>query len=369
MTEVLLEELSNSDINWIRTTGRKQEISAGTVLIQQHSQVSSLYLIIRGTFAATVARNQGSALGRAFAALEDEQDLEQEIGRFSGGEVLGEMSFLDISPSATTVKAVENSLVLAIPRERLIERLREDIGFGSRFYRAISILLLDRFDRLLKLYLKRKMGQIAPLQDVPLIFGELSDSDVDWMVEYGHIEAVDAGTLVIRSGRSVENLYVLIQGKMSVSVSEQTSNRLTSVFASLESDDEEAGESPEREIARVSRGEIVGEIACLDSHLSNISLRAIEDSLLLAIPRKQLLIRLQQDPGMGSRFYRVVSMLLSGRLQGLISRLGFGRSSYSMGQRLSSDTQYEDEIDLEVLDNLSLGGARFDWMLRRLKVS
>lgn len=368
MTEVLLEELSNSDINWIKTTGRKQEISAGTVLIQQHSQVSSLYLILRGTFAATVARNEGSALGRAFAALEDEQDLEQEIGRFSGGEVVGEMSFLDISPAATTVKAVENSLILAIPRERLIERLREDIGFGSRFYRAISILLLDRFDRLLKLYLKRKMGQIAPLQDVPLIFGELSDSDVDWMVEYGHIEAVDAGTLLIRSGRSVENLYVLMQGRMSVSVSEQTSNRLTSVFASLESDDEET-ESPEREIARVSRGEIVGEVACLDSHLSNISLRAIEDSLVLAIPRKQLLIRLQQDPGMGSRFYRVVSMLLSGRLQGLISRLGFGRSSYRMGQRLSADIQYEDEIDLEVLDNMSLGGARFDWMLRRLKVS
>ena len=212
------------------------------------------------------------------------------------------------------------------------------------------------------------MGQIAPLQDVPMIFGELSDSDVDWMLQKGHLEEVAADTVLIRAGEHVENLYILMQGTISVSVTEQKRNRLTSIFAALESD-EETNETPGREIAHTSRGEIIGEMAALDSNISTATFRAVEDSLLLTIPRQQLLIKLQQDPGMASRFYRVVAILLSGRLQGLISRLGFGRSTYQVGQKLSQDISYEDEIDLDVMDNLTLGGARFDWMLKRLRVS
>lgn len=82
-----------------------------------------------------------------------------------------------------------------------------------------------------------------------------------------------------------------------------------------------------------------------------------------------MILKLQQDVGMASRFYRVIAKLMSGRVQGMISRLGFGKTSYSQGETLSQDTTYEDEIDLDVMDNLTLGGARFDWMLRRLKVS
>jgi hypothetical protein len=33
---------------------------------------------------------------------------------------------------------------------------------------------------------------------------------------------------------------------------------------------------------------------------------------------------------------------------------------------LDNDTVYGDEIDSDTLDNLSLAGARFDWLQRRL---
>ena len=154
MTEVLLEKLSNSDIQWLRKAGHQQEFRADSVLIEQNSRVDFLYIIIDGELAATVSRNEGSRLGRAFAALEEDQDLEQEIARFSSGEVLGEMSFLDVNPSANTVKAIENSVVLAVPRDELLEKLNQDLGFASRFYRVIAILLLERFQGLIKLYFK-----------------------------------------------------------------------------------------------------------------------------------------------------------------------------------------------------------------------
>ena len=133
--------------------------------------------------------------------------------------------------------------------------------------------------------------------------------------------------------------------------------------------EEEAEVELGREIGKIAPGEIVGEVAAFDSYLSRVTLVAQQNSLLLAIPRKQLLIKFQQDPAMAARFYRVVAIILSGRLQGIIGRLGFGKDSYQFGSSLSEDVQYEDEIDLAVMDNLTLGGARFDWMLKRLQVS
>lgn len=369
-TEVLVKELTDSDINWMLEIGDKLELSPGRILFQAQSDITALYVILQGTLVSAIARNKESALGRAFAALERDEELEQEIDRYTSGEVLGEIAFLKVGPSVTTVKAVEDTVVLAVPHRELLARLQQDLGFASRFYRAIAILLLDRFEKLIKQYSRRKNIQIQPLRDGPLAFGELSDSDVDWMTEQGTVEVVTANTVLIRGGRPAENLYVLLEGTLSVTVSEDRRSALTRVFAVLERSSSDGSETstPEREIARSSRGEMIGQTALLDSRLSSFTFKTLEDSLVLAIPRPQLSIKLQQDPGMSSRFYRVIGMLLAEQLQGLISRLGYGRSSYQRGEKLSQDIEYEDELNLDAMDNITLGGARFDWMLKRLQV-
>jgi CRP-like cAMP-binding protein len=362
---VLLKELSESDINWMMTNGHQQQVPSGTVILQQQSKVDNLYIILEGTLGATISRNRESTLASVFAALEEDDDLEQEIARFFSGEILGEMSFLNISPSATTVKAIEHSVILVLPCQNLLVKLRQDLEFASRFYRAIAILLLDRFERLVKDFIHRQNLKIPPLQDVPLIFGELSDSDVDWLVETGIIEELTVDTVLIQAGRSVENLYVVLEGSISVFF-EDKGNDLAQVFAMLENQ-EEPDESPGTEIAQATKGEIIGEMALIDARLPAYTFKALDDLRVLAIDRKQLFIKLQQNPGMGARFHRAIAMLLSARLQGLISRLGYGRSAYRIGQTLSQEFAYDDEIDLEVMDNLTLGGARFDWMLKRLR--
>ncbi|MDJ0690278.1 MAG: cyclic nucleotide-binding domain-containing protein [Xenococcaceae cyanobacterium MO_188.B32] len=367
MTEVLLEQLNNQDLQWIKNNAQRQQVRARESLIQQKEKIDCLYLIIQGEFVATISKNSG-VLGQAFAALEDDSDLQQEIARLSSGEIIGEMSFLDISPAATTFTAVRDSTVLAIPSQKLRSQIGQDLGFASRFYRAIALLLGERFQRLVSLYLHRRLGQINPLQDVPMLFGELKDSDVDWMLHQGYLQEFPPGRVIAKVGRPVENLYIILQGSLSLAVSEQKTNQLSSIFAVLEEEGEEQ-EELSREIAKLTRGEIVGEVAAFDSYLSNVTLTVIEYALLLTIPRQKLLIKLQQDPGMAARFYRVVAIILSGRIQGMISRLGFGKGSYQFGQTLSVDREYEDEIDLSVMDNITLGGARFDWMLRRLQVS
>jgi bacteriocin-type transport-associated protein len=367
MTEVLIQQLNNSDINWMIANGSRQQLASNTLLIRQQSNVNSLYIVLDGCLTATVKSNSESVLEGAFSALEDDSNLEQEIDRFSSGDVVGETSFLNLSPAATAVTATEKSTVLVLPRQKLLGRLRQDAGFACRFYRAIAILLQNRFDRLIQQFIRRQNLKISPLQDIPLLFGELSDSDVDWIVRYSHVEEIAADTMLIRANRPVDTLYLLLRGTASVAFSENSSSSFASVFSMLENL-EESDESSEHEIAQLTRGEITGEMALIDNRLSAYSFKALDNLQVLAIDKQKLSIELQQNSAMGTRFLRAIAMLISARMQALIGRIGYGRSSYSIGESLSQDYQYADEIDVNMMDDLSLGGARFDWMLKRLKI-
>lgn len=120
-------ELSDDDIDWILAKGAREEIAAGTTLIREGQPIDRLYLVLDGTLTVSVA------------ALND-----QQIALLSCGDVLGEMSFLDSRPPSATVTAAEDSLVLSVPRSQLAEKLRQDTGFASRFYRAVAMFLSHR---------------------------------------------------------------------------------------------------------------------------------------------------------------------------------------------------------------------------------
>ncbi len=77
---------------------------------------------------------------------------------------------------------------------------------------------------------------------------------------------------------------------------------------------------------------------------------------MLDIPRRRLNAKLAEDAGFASRFYRALSMFLAARLRSTNNALA-GRSS--------GDT--EDEMDFDALDNVSMAGARFDWVQKRLR--
>jgi hypothetical protein len=40
---------------------------------------------------------------------------------------------------------------------------------------------------------------------------------------------------------------------------------------------------------------------------------------------------------------------------------------YGGDEILDDDVEHEDELDPELLENVALAGARFDWMMRRLR--
>ncbi|MGG6295981.1 cyclic nucleotide-binding domain-containing protein [Leptolyngbya sp. AN02str] len=123
----LLGELNDADLDWLVEVGKKEEVPAGTILIHEGRPVDTLYILLDGTLVVSISALEG-----------------RQIARLSSGDVVGEMSFIDSQPPSATVQTLENSMVLAIPRSLLSEKLQQDEGFGCRFYRALAILLSHR---------------------------------------------------------------------------------------------------------------------------------------------------------------------------------------------------------------------------------
>jgi len=173
-----------------------------------------------------------------------------------------------------------------------------------------------------------------------LYLGILNDSDIEWMIAAGVKQEVAPSEVLISEGKPISALFVVLDGKFSVVV----------------------GSLGNREVARLQAGEVVGEMSFVDSRPPSATVRALERSVVLAIPRNVLTAKLAQDPLFASRFYRALAVFLSDRLRGTVAVLGYGS-----GTLIDDNALYSDEIEGAILDHLSLGGARFDWLQRRLR--
>ncbi|MBN3907036.1 MAG: cyclic nucleotide-binding domain-containing protein [Nostoc sp. NMS1] len=365
MTEVLLKELTNSDIDWILATGQREEITAGTILIRQGTPVDALYILLDGALSVSVAQADDNPIGRAFAALEGGELSGREVARLANGEVVGEMPFLASYQSSTTVKAARKSLVLMIPQQQLIQKLQEDVTFAAHFYRAIAVLLAHRLEQMINQIGQSTVVLFQPqIREILFTFAELNDSDIGWMIVAGDAMRLPAGTVLFQAGRPVDALYILLDGKMVASIAEDTSNPLTRAFSTLEETDH-----IEREFARLSRGDIVGETPFVEASPPAMTIRAVDDAIVLSIPRWRLSAKLLHDVGFAARFYRVLAILLADKQQGIINSLGYGRITYSSGKSLDERLTYEDELSSSFLAQVTLAGTRFDWMLKQIRGS
>ncbi len=180
------------------------------------------------------------------------------------------------------------------------------------------------------------------MRKVLYLFGQLSDSDVDWLARTGKLEKLGAGTAIVHMGKSVDNIYIVLEGTFSVF--------FTSDFS--------------RSAATLHSGEVVGEMSFIDARPPSASVRSDGSALVLKISKALLQAKLDEDTGFAARFYRSTSMLLSDRLRqlnGQLARIQAGAD----GQELIDEL--EDELDPNVLEGISFAGNRFDRMLKSLR--
>lgn len=363
MTEVILQELNNSDVDWIIATGQQQEISPDTMLMREGNTFNNFYLILEGTATATLSAKKSNPLANAFAHLEGTSIPEIEILRLTRGEIVGENTFIGFNSKAVSIRAITKVLVMSVPLKEMNQKLYQDKGFAARFYRAINILYLNRLKHLLNRLGRKNFAKSQPIRDVLHIFGQLHDSDLDWAIANGVTKKIPAQTTLIHQGGPVDALYLILDGHMKISLESDETNPLTSIFATLEDK-----KSLRKEIGSLRKGEIIGETTFIDGRSPYATVTAVSDSLVLSLDKPILITKLQQDIGFSSRFYQAISSLLADKLQGIVSKLSVGRRTYVQGKSLKEQVRYEDEIDSNILEQMSLAATRFDWMLEKLKV-
>ncbi|CAK0764867.1 Cyclic nucleotide-binding protein [uncultured Gammaproteobacteria bacterium] len=169
------------------------------------------------------------------------------------------------------------------------------------------------------------------------ILGQLSDEDTDWFARAGIRRKIPAGQALVQQGTPLGSLYFLLDGTMVVS--------LPGIG----------------DVSTLSSGEIIGEISFVDSRPPSASVRAGTDCFVLDLPREVILAKLDEDVRFSARFYRAIATFLSARLRGTEQRLGYRKEN-----GLDEEMELDGELDMNVLDNIHVAGARFDRMLKKL---
>ena len=180
------------------------------------------------------------------------------------------------------------------------------------------------------------------MRKVLFLFGQLTDGDVEWLARAGTMEKLGEGTTIVHMGKSVENIYVVLEGTFSV--------YFTSDFS--------------KPAATLHSGEVVGEMSFIDARPPSASVKSDGRAIVLKLPKSMLQSKLDEDTGFAARFYRSASMLLSDRLRQVNSQLA--RIQAGAAGAVFED-ELEDELDPNVLEAVSYAGNRFDRMLRSLR--
>lgn len=154
----MLSRLNDSDIDWLAAIGQRQKIPAHTILIQQGRPIDALYILLDGTLTVSTSDTICNPFMRAFSAQTNRAVSGQIITKLSKGEIVGETPFLKADLPSTTVTAWQDAIVLSIPRQPLIIKLHQDIGFAARFYQVLAHLLHDRLQEVW-----HRLGYVRPL--------------------------------------------------------------------------------------------------------------------------------------------------------------------------------------------------------------
>nr|WP_047166576.1 cyclic nucleotide-binding domain-containing protein [Sphingomonas sp. Y57] len=131
------------------------------------------------------------------------------------------------------------------------------------------------------------------MQNARYIAAGLSDADMLWLLSVGKLRGLRPGEALVASGKPVNDLFFVTDGLLEVRLDDGT------------------------RVAELHHGDVVGEMSFVERHSPLVSVVAAgtRPTEILAIPRKLILDRFEQEPVFAARFYRALAVFLSERLR------------------------------------------------------
>ncbi|MEB3233582.1 MAG: cyclic nucleotide-binding domain-containing protein [Leptolyngbyaceae bacterium] len=344
MAESLLKELSNADIDWMFSVGKISQVAVGTTIIQANECPDKFYIILDGEVVLS-----GRAKG---------ETTSQELIHLGSSDVLG-VSPLFKATLPFEAKAATDVRLFSLSQDQLAVKLAADVTFKAHLYRAIALILSDRLRKIYATPDQLRFANNQAAKEAMVVFGELRDSDIDWLISVGKIKQYSApDDFLVQAGRPVEALYIVLRGQFAVHVF-QGSRAPDPISVCFECPYKMADTM--KVVTNLSKGQMAGTIAFLDFQPHLFSIRTTDDAMVLRIPRPQLAAKLLQDMDFSARFHRILGLQLLDLLQ---TSMGHGEPDpASSGGTLG---EIDGEIDMESLEHASQGAVRFNWMLKQL---
>ena len=172
----LFSDLNDRDIEWMRSNGISQQVSPGSLIIEQDKPVPDLLLIMAGSCEITINTPDGEVV----------------VGYARRGEIIGEMSLLtkDRQLATANVKADSQGLqVLRLNKLQLMDQVQTNALFGAHMYKGLARMLSSRSRDQLKIFglATRSQDDVVMDDDDDLLdFDELSGASkagrlFDWL--------------------------------------------------------------------------------------------------------------------------------------------------------------------------------------------
>jgi predicted acylesterase/phospholipase RssA/CRP-like cAMP-binding protein len=209
---------------------RSVSLADGDVLVEQGDAADNVYFIQSGTVTASKSTSQGDVV----------------VGTVEAGQVIGEVTVVAGGLRTATLRASGPVEVLEIDRSEFEAFLNGNPELAD----SVSDQARERVDR----------TNVATM--VAELMGDSDHDLVQQVVDRVTWRRLEAGDTLFREGDVADAAYFIVGGRLSVLVDD--------------------GDSGERLIAELGRGEVVGELGLLDRAPRSATVRAVRDTTLAA---------------------------------------------------------------------------------------
>jgi CRP-like cAMP-binding protein len=344
LESLLLQALSNTDIDWLLNAGKVQEYAPDHALIHPRKYVNQAYFLLNGQLSIAMPYQEWENL--------------MELAKLGRDTFVGRIPYLENFLPTATIHTQTSCRFLAIDQEQLSEKLVRDVDFAAHFYQLQTRLLLHRIRAvIMQAKLNPTVLYQINLKEASSLFAELQDSHLDWFIAVGQWHQLQEGDVLQQVYRPIEFLHIVLDGALSLSFPDGADNDLPGVFLPNSAEQIQA---TLQETARIARGDVFGEMQLIPGinsiALQTVQVRAVRDTEVLSIPRWRILSKLIHDSGFALHFYRVLAILLASKYQSILAELGF------LTQPETSATDSD-----RLLTQMARAETHFEWMVQRIQ--
>ena len=315
-------------IDWMSKNSQSIDISKGDYLIMENELLNSLYILVSGDL--EVIKSKKESLPLLLSVLKE-------------GAMIGEMSFVEETLPVASVISSTDCKILKIDFQLLRKEFKINKILSRSFYKLVSTKLCNQLlsqNKLIGYSHSTYDEEKEPLRKFIALFSSLNEVDIDWIKNHGKLISIEKKDFLIYQGEILNYVYLVLSGRGDVLLNTGKRNEIVGVS---------------------KRGELLGETSMLveEQISASASVRASTQMDLLAISRKNLSKKINDDYDFANRFYKGISIMLSQRARDQLENISleFKSSEYNTYE---SEIDNMDELNLDLMSSISKASNHFD---------